>query len=99
MHRANLETAEHVSRLIKRGVTTIHGPPHFGCGAPALMPDAVHEKINGFLGCHFAEMKLQRKNDSRAAMRPPEKHSDAVFRRARKIHVPQQHLPIKRPTL
>src|SRR5258706_3321008 len=61
------------------------------------MANAIDQKINRLLRRHLAQMKIERENDSRASMRSPEKHPDAVLRAPGKIQVPQKHFPIKRP--
>lgn len=65
-----------------------------------------HQQVDAFLRRHLAKVELDRKNDTSAAMHPPEEHSDAVlsfvgcpflpcFRR--EAALPQKQLPVHGP--
>src|SRR5687767_12139815 len=97
MQSIELTTAEQVSDLIERPITSIERTADLGRGIVALMADTIDEIIDTLLRRHLFQMEAQRENDSRAAVHVPEQHANLVLRRLRKVHVPKQKLPVKRP--
>ena len=65
----------------------------------AVVADLLHEKVDALLRRPSAKMKIQRENDPRAAVRPPEQRPCPVLGRAVEAQVPQVELPPQRPAL
>src|SRR5690242_11804241 len=97
MQRVDLQSAEQVSRLVKRPVTSGERAPHFSSRVVDLVPDAIDQQIYAFLRRHLLHVKTEREDDSRAAMAAPEEKPYAVFRSLRELHIPEQQFPVERP--
>src|SRR5215813_7521357 len=78
---AQLHGAEQVSGLVQRSVAALERTQHLRSRSRALVSTALDEEIDGFLWRPLPEVELERKDDSRAAVHPPEQRADAILRR------------------
>ena len=61
--------------------------------------NAVDKEVDALLCLHLAKVKLERENDTGAAVHAPEEHANFVLCIAGELQVPEQHFPPECPAL
>jgi hypothetical protein len=95
VQRAQLQSAQHVRRLIDRRVRPVERAPHFTLRVGALERHLVHHVFDGLFRRHLAEVEAEREDDARAAMHAPREGAKPIFRRDMEVMIPQEHLPVQ----
>ncbi len=61
--------------------------------------DFFNEEVDHLLRSHLSQMELERHDDPGATVDAPEEHAHPVFRCFRETEIPEEHFPVKAPSL